>query len=138
MRLHAPLAVVVSAVVAHALILACVVVTLRGTPDMYKLSITFWGNILRPQEVSPLMFADASLSGEEDIPDLPVQGPGPGEWLQAIQVEKPELFYNIPVRQDSAIPRFSGERVFPVDADMPAGSVDLPPGASVDLHLRAP
>ena len=125
----------------HLAVMVLFTFTFKGTRDMYKIDLIFWGSILRSQEVS---------SQERRLPQEPVDvksidaSAGPRArlllWSQAISIDKPDLFKNMVYTLSDDAFRFVGQRV-DMDEQEPEPRYpenDMPPPAPVKMRLERP
>ena len=127
------------AVLFHLLIFVLFTFTFKGTREMYKIDLVFWGSILRSQDVSA---EDRRLSpGPVDVKDVDVSA-DPGTrlllWVRGISIDKPDFFKNtlFTVNEDSF--RFAGARVDLDEPDSDASHVenDAPEPTPVKMRLE--
>ncbi len=109
----------------HVAVLFLLTLTLRGTPDLYRVNFIFWGAILRPQEVSPAKDQSASVVELGSLDLTFDRGVHAGIWRKGLQVDKPDQSVIVLPRPDGDIPHFSGKHVEPDEAN----------GSRPDVHL---
>ncbi len=113
------------AFVIHLAALLAMTFTIKGTPELYRVSFVFLGAVLRPQEVSPVRDQPApAVELGSSVMFLP-PGVSTRLWQQGIQVDKPDQAGGVLPRPDDKIPRFSGERVDPDQASTPRRDVHI-------------